>query len=520
MDSQTCPVEILEQIFNNLFKLDDLLNCALVCRRWNVAAERLIVQRSQVPIFAGQSPCALADVTRNYRAVRIYYRDDRWDELRSLLDVCREKFHLRAVVIYGILADHLNRLYVAYRQWLETVEEMVIFMDDRICQKLDGGPEGFTLQLPNLKRLRWSEYLYQTGEKIVIIDAPNLRKLTLKNSLDSTTGLVFLDCSSLQELKGTFYTRQLSDVFEGAFPELKTLYLDSSLIAEDVELLHRMPQLAKLVLHINFPEDSADRLSTELCSVIADCRMLEHLQLTSRTSTPCKINLTNLIKPLVNLQHLNLEKVTVADESTTWVCPSLKSMTLENFTFLDNTAQIQLEAPMLDSLSISAANLSQLFTANESHLRELNVDQDTLSLREAFETHLVPFLDRSGHNVRKLILAKLTYFETDPYDCFTSCKPLHVETLCFHSTGCSLDCLEQLAGWSNLEELSIINCCIGTGGVHKTVTLANLKRLHIVNCTLSDESCTEFPIIGPNSETIRGQEEEDGALHFRNCWNH
>ncbi|KAL9707647.1 hypothetical protein quinque_011165 [Culex quinquefasciatus] len=328
MDSQTCPVEILEQIFNNLLKLDDLLNSALVCRRWNVAAERLILQRSQVPIFAGQSPCALADVTRNYRAVRIYFRDDRWDELRSLLDVCREKFHLCAVVIYGILADHLNRLYVAYREWLETVEEMVIFMDDRICQKLDGGPERFTLQLPNLKRLRWSEYLYQT------------------------------------------------------------------------------------------------------------------------------------------------------------------------------------------------ANLSQLFTANECHLRELNVDQDTLSLREAFETHLVPFLDRSGHNVKKLILAKLTYFETDPYNCFTSCKPLHIETLCFHSTGCSLDFLEQLAGWSDLKELSIINCCIGTGGVHKTVTLANLKRLHIVNCTLSDESCTEFPIIGPNSETIRAQEEEDGALHFRNCWNH
>ncbi|EDS33287.1 conserved hypothetical protein [Culex quinquefasciatus] len=231
MDFQTCPVEILEQILNNLFKLDDLLNSALVCRRWNVAAERLILQRSQVPIFAGQSPCALADVTRNYRAVRIYYRDDRWDELRSLLDVCREKFHPRAVVIYGILADHLNRLYVAYH----------------------------------------------------------------------------------------------------------------------------------------------------------------------------------------------------------------------------NTAKIQLEAPMLNSLSISATNLSQLFTANESHLRELNVDQDTISLREAFETHLVPFLDRSGHNVRKLIMAKLTYFGTDPYDCFTSCKPLHVETLCFHSTGCSLDCLEQLAGWSNLK---------------------------------------------------------------------
>ncbi|XP_039433018.1 uncharacterized protein LOC120415527 [Culex pipiens pallens] len=518
MSYELLPLEVLEQILDNV-KFSDLQNAALVCRQWCLAAEVLILRKSCLTVhdsLGGSQLEGLRQIGRNH--VTICLRElNMWEEIRPALDVCRQKFRPRSIRISGILADHLNRFYCEYRDWVQDVEQVRVSLDDRFVYYFEELPAKYVLNFPKAKYLNWYECLYGAGEKTVTLNAPNLQEVVIDDSLDDTSVLKLPGCTKIDKLNCTFYTKKMEDIFDSPFSNLVQLWLCIYNELESVAFLDNLYNLVKLNLSITYSKNHMRELSWKVSESICKCHQLKHLQyiIIYDISPNCTVNLSKIAQNLVNLQSLDLGNLFIELTDQVLRFPSLKTMKLDGVDFANQSASIRLDAPALRSLSISARHLRRIHCINESLLRQLDADLETLKLEEAFLAHVVPFLQRFS-NVRELTVANHNHHEKNADDSFPPTVHLTVDKLCFCNVGIRLECFRTVAAWSGLKELHLDNCFIGTGEEEESVVLTNVRQMRVSRVQLSDPVSKEFPIVLRGSEPVPF-DDYDSEIYFSNC---
>lgn len=521
MSYELLPLEVLEQILDNVSKFSDLLSAALVCRQWSLAAEVLILRKSCLTIhdgLGGGQLEGLRQIRRNH--VTICLRElNMWDEIRPALEICADKFRPRSIRISGILADHLNRFYSEFREWIQDVEQVRVSLDDRFVYYFEEHPARYTLDFPKAKYLNWYECLYGAGEKTITLNAPNLQEVVIDDSLDDTSVLKLPGCTKIDKLSCTFYTKKMEDIFDSPLANLVQLWLCIYNELDSVDFLDNLYNLVKLNLSITYSKNHMRELSYKVSESICKCNQLKHLQyiIIYDISPNCTVNLSKIAKNLTTLKSLDLGNLFIELTDQTLHFPALKTMKLDGIDFANPSATITLNAPSLRSLSISARHLRRIHCCvNESLLHRLEADLETLKLEQAFLHHIVPFLQRFT-NVRELTVLNHNHHEKNADDSFPPEVQLAaVEKLCFCNVGIWLDCFRTVATWSGLKELHLDNCFIGTGEEDDPVMLTNLRQLRVSRVQLSDPVCKVFPIVLSGSEPV-AFDDYDSEIYFSNC---
>ncbi|XP_053696331.1 uncharacterized protein LOC128743728 [Sabethes cyaneus] len=507
MDFNALPRELLEHILSNL-KFSDLLSKSLVCKLWKQATAFFIGQRGRLNLNREMLDYlhVLENSNRQYQAISFKGKYKK-KAMRKLLLICADKFTPRKIELPEILHDNLNRfyVYVQERRWFDFVEDLSVTMDDNKSSYLHLKNSHHRLIMPNLKHLRWTEFLHDAVrcKKAVTIVAPELETVTLFDSFIGASELTIMACDNIKRIVYSLHSQRFHDVFCGRLSQLEILCLYGDNGSFEFSFIERMPKLRWFeVCMRSKPEYLLPNLS-----VLYKCKTLESLMISFSNIYDLPhgtLDLTVLCHNLVNLKQIELNKVIIRNSGPVRA-ERLVFLRISDAKFADENDSLMLIAPKLETLSLPMNVLAKTRIDNKSSVTKLYIDmQKTRCLKDAFDLHLQPFI-RSNETVRELMLwdggyKDKIYDEQEPETTL-----IHVERMEIRRLHIGLNFFRSIARCQSLKHLSLVLCTIYCKDDDPNIQLAALDSMNVQLVRVQRSFRYRFPLIAGSEEQLRGQ---------------
>ncbi|XP_053692611.1 uncharacterized protein LOC128741059 [Sabethes cyaneus] len=477
MDLNVLPTELLEHILSHS-TFPDLLSNSLVCVRWNRVAAVLIGRRGRLNVNREMLdyPDVVENSNRQYKAISFKGPCEK-KAMRKILLICADKFTPRKIELLEILPDGMNRFYV-YSQ--------------------------YRLIMPNLKRLNWNEFMFDSVEsttKAVTIVAPKLEVIYLFSSHDATSELEILTCDNIKRIVCTLYSHYFDDVFSGRLFQLEILCLYGGSGGYDFTFIERIPKLRWFEAHLR-PEP--DYLLPNLSSLYK-CKNLESLMISFSNLPHGTLDLSVLCHHLVNLKQIHLSQVLLRNSGAVRA-ERLVFLRIEHAKFEDDNDSLLLIAPKLETLSLTMSVMAKTRIDTKSCVKKLYINMENFTLKDALDLYLQPFI-QSNETVRELTLWVWhgNSREGIPDEKELETTLLHIERLEICHLHIGLNFFRSIARCQSLKHLSLVLCSIHCNEDDADIHLAGLDSMNVDMVKVEGSYRYRFPLIAGSEEQLRGR---------------
>ncbi|XP_058820841.1 uncharacterized protein LOC131683037 [Topomyia yanbarensis] len=380
MSIAALPAEILQKIFDYLPRSEQLQKTR-ISHRWN----ELVLRETYLILAYGDqliSERILRRTARGYCCFSVEFSES-YEEIRSRLAICAQKFALRKLILDGIQTYALVSFVGEYRGWLRSLVQLSVTVSNRV----DSSETDVRLDLPRLRILSWT-YNTEGGSTalpVFRLNAPLLEDAFVECVEVDRTPLVLENTGRLKSL-GLFVPKMVGSLCPDGLYTLNCLRLYNSTRPFEWGTKHcKLPLLTTL----------------ELCGCIVNSHSLAFIRnfpkletLVIQTEQTNPINLSVIANSLSNLKQLRLFDVKYTHGPEVVTFPSLQILDIND---IQGQVEYGLEinAPHLMTLKGTNLNLNMLELTNYATVRSLIIFGLYLNFPRPrlFESVMILYLD-------------------------------------------------------------------------------------------------------------------------------
>ncbi|XP_058453910.1 uncharacterized protein LOC131431947 [Malaya genurostris] len=381
MSIDRLPAEILQKIFDYLPRAEQLQKTR-INRRWN----RLSLRETYLILAYGEqliSERLLRRTTRGYCCFSIEF-SEAYEELRSRLCICAQKFSLRKLILDGIQTYAMVSFVSEHGSWLRSLVQLSVTVSNQI----DSSQINVQLDLPRLRILSWTYNTEGCSSALPVfrLNAPSLEDAFIECLETERCPLILENTGKLKSL-GLFVPKLIEHLCPDGLNSLDCLRIYNS----------------SRPFAWNIDQCSLSRLKVlELCgcvvsgvslSFIRNFPQLETLVIQTELNNP--INLSIIANSLPNLKQLRLFDVRYIYEPGMLTFPSLQTLDINDVMCDHADHQLEINAPYLMTLKGTNLNLILLELTKYSTVKSLIVFGLYLNFPRPrlFESVMILYLD-------------------------------------------------------------------------------------------------------------------------------